>query len=94
MKTATLVHVETGVEYYKDGSLFTPSANEKLLWSMFGMPNGVERFEETFETEIDELVGFTKKEVQSKCDQNFRDGLYSFLPAMGYNQRVELRYGI
>ena len=93
MKTATLVHVETGVEFYKDGSLYTPTQEEKLLWALFGTPYEVERLERTFETEIDELVGFTKREVESKCDENFKKGLYNFLPAMGFNQSVELRWG-
>jgi len=93
MKTATLVHVETGVEFYKDGSLYTPTQEEKLLCAIFGTPSGIERLEQTFETEIDELVGFTKREIQAKCDENFKKGLYSFLPAMGFNQNVELRWG-
>ena len=93
MKTATLVHIETGVEYYKDGSLFTPSANDKLLWSLFGTPENVERIEQTFETEIDELKGFTKREVEARLNENFKNGLYNFLPAMGVNQNVELRWG-
>lgn len=94
MKYATLVHIETGVEYYKDGELYNPTQNEKMMWSLFGTPNNIVRFEETFETEIDDLVGFTKKEIQSKCDQNFKNGKYNFLPTMGFNNNVELRYNI
>jgi hypothetical protein len=90
---ATLVHVETGVEFYKDNSLYTPTKEEKLLWILFGYPSEVERLEQTFETEIDEFVGFTKREIQAKCDENFKKGLYNFLPAMGFNQNVELRWG-
>ncbi len=93
MKTATLVHVETGIEFYKDGSLYNPTQQEKLMWVLFGTPSGVERLEQTFETEIDEISGFTKREIESKVDQNFRNGVYNFLPAMGFNHNVELRWG-
>lgn len=95
MKHATLVHIETGIEYYKDGELhpIIPSEKEKLLWSLFGTPEGVTRIEQTFETEIDEFVCFTKKEIELKVEDNFRKGVYNFLPAMGVNQSIELRYG-
>ena len=93
MRRATLVHVETGVEYYKNGILFNPSSEQKLLWAIFGTPEGVERFEQTFETEIDEFAGFTKKEIEVKVDENFKKGVYNFLPAMGINNNVELRWG-
>lgn len=92
MKTATLVHVETGIEYYKNDILFIPSANEKLLWSLFGTPENVTMIQQTFETEIDEFTGFTKKEIESKVNDNFKKGLYNFLPAMGVNQNIELRF--
>lgn len=95
MKTATLVHVETGVEYYKEGELhsITPSAEQKLLWSLFGTPEGITRVEQTFETVIDEFKGFTKREIEARVNENFKNGLYNFLPAMGVNQNVELRWG-
>jgi hypothetical protein len=80
---ATLVHLETGIEYYKDGSLFTPSYNEKLLWSLFGTPENIERIEQSFETEIDEFTGYTKKEIEARVNQNIEKGLYSFLPTTG-----------
>jgi hypothetical protein len=35
----------------------------------------------------------TKREIQAKFDENFKKGLYNFLPAMGFNQIVELRWG-
>lgn len=92
MKTATLVHVETGVEYYKNDNIFTPSANEKLLWSLLGTPEGIVRLEQTFETEIDEFTGYTKREIEAKVNENLKNGNYNFLPAMGVNQNIELRF--
>jgi hypothetical protein len=92
MKTATLVHVETGIEYYKNDVLFIPSANEKLLWSLFGTPQEIVRLEQTFETEIDEFTGYTKREIEAKLNENLKNGKYNFLPAMGINQNLELRY--
>lgn len=92
MKTATLVHVETGVEFYRNGALFNPSANEKLIWAIYSMPNDVERIEQTFETEIDEIVGFSKREVEAKIEQNFKSGVYNFLPAIGFNQNVIVKW--
>ena len=92
MKTGTLIHIETGVEYYKDGSLYTPTFNEKLMWSLFGTPSGVERFEQTFETEIDEIIGFTKQDIQSRVNENFKNGAYNYLPVMGINHSIELRF--
>ena len=92
MKTGTLVHVETGVEYYKNDNIFTPSANEKLLWSLFGTPKEIVKLEQTFETEIDEFTGYTKREIEAKLNENLKNGKYNFLPAMGINQNLELRY--
>ena len=92
MVTATLVHIETGIEFHKEGSLYNPTRDEKLLWGLFGTPPGIERLEQTFETEIDKLTGNTKKEIQLKCDKNFQKGVYSFLPTIGFNQNVELRW--
>ena len=92
MVHAKLIHVETGVEYYKDGSIYFPSYQEKLLWAVCGLPEGVERLEETFETEIDEFNGRTKKEIKQRVDVNFVNGDYKFLPALGFNQTVELRF--
>jgi hypothetical protein len=80
---ATLVHLETGIEYYKDGSLFTPSSDEKLLWSLFGTPENIERIEQSFETEIDEFTGYSKREIKARVNQNIDKGLYSFLPTTG-----------
>ena len=48
--------------------------------------------QQTFETEIDEFTGFTKKEIEAKVNDNFEKGLYNFLPAMGVNQNIELRF--
>ena len=92
MYKAILVHVETGEEYYKNGDLIFPTQEQKLLWALTGLPNGIEMFGETFETEIDEFIGFTKKEIQNKCDSNFKNGEYNFLPPLGVTQNVELRY--
>ena len=93
MISATLVHVETGVEYYQNETLFSPSSEQKLLWSIFGTPEGIVRVEQTFETQIDEFTGFTKKEIEAKVNDNFKKGLYNFLPAMSVNQNIELRWG-
>ena len=92
MRTATLVHVETVVEFYKSGRLYFPTQKEKLFWALNGTPPEVKRLEQTFETEIDELVGFTKREIQAKCDENFKKGVYNFLPSMGFNENLELRF--
>ncbi len=43
MKSATVTHVSTQIEYVKDGNQFTPTANEKQDWTMFGLPSGVQR---------------------------------------------------
>jgi hypothetical protein len=92
MTTATLVHVEIGIEYYKDDSLYFPKFHEKLLWELLGLPEGVEKLQETFETEIDQFIGYTKKEVQSKYEQNLKNGNYNFLPPIGVNQYLKLRF--
>jgi hypothetical protein len=93
MTHATLVHIETGIEYHNHLGLFSPTDSQKLLWSIFGTPENVTRIERVFETEIDSFTGYTKKEVEAKCNQNFKSGCYSFLPPMGVNHSVELRYG-
>jgi hypothetical protein len=89
---ATLVHVETGIEYYKNNSLFIPLANEKLLWSVFGMPKNIKRLEQTFETEIDKFKGYSKREIETKLNENFKKGFYDFLPSIGLNNNLELRF--
>ena len=66
---------------------------EKLLWSLFGLPENITRLEQTFETEIDEFTGFTKREIEAKVNENFKNGHYNFLPPMGINQSIELRWG-
>jgi hypothetical protein len=45
MKTATITHKEVVTQYFKDGQEVTPSAQEKLLNSIFG----------TFETKTTEF---------------------------------------
>jgi hypothetical protein len=92
MTTAKLIHIETGVEYHKNGELHTPSVEQKLLWSLFGTPEGITRDEQTFETEIDEFTGSTKREIETRVNENFKNKIYNFLPAMGVNQNVVLRY--
>lgn len=92
MVYASLVHVETGVEYHQNDMLIFPSPDQKLLWLVCGLPDGVTRLEETFETEIDEFTGRSKSEIERRVQQNFKDGKYSFLPPLGVNQSVELRY--
>ena len=89
---ATLVHIETATEFYKNDSLYVPTANEKLLWSLFEMPKNIEKLEQTFETEIDEFRGYSKREIEAKLKENFKKGFYDFLPAIGINHNVELRF--
>jgi len=83
MKAASLIHIETGVEYYKDGSLLNPSTNEKLMWAIYGLPEGIEKNEKTFETEIDEFIGFNEKEIKYRLSENIKNGLYNYLPSDG-----------
>lgn len=45
MKTATITHLEKVTQYFKDGVEVTPTANEKLVNSIFGM----------FETKVTEF---------------------------------------
>lgn len=92
MKTGTLVHIETGTEYYNEGTFFNPSGEEKLLWSLFGPPKEIEIINSTFETVIDEITGFSKREVEAKVNDNFKSGLYNFLPPMGINHNIVLRF--
>ena len=87
MLKAILVHKEFGVEYYKNGSLIQPTKQEKLKWEVYGLPNDVEKIEESFETTIDEFVGKTKKEIQSKSDEKIRSGKYNYL---GTNPNLNL----
>jgi hypothetical protein len=92
MRTATLIHQETGVEFYKDGELFTPTHSQKAIWVLYGTPENIKRIERTFETEIDEIIAFSKREVEAKVEQNFKDGKYNFLPPMGFNHNIITRY--
>ena len=94
MKTASLVHVEIGIEYYKGSELeiIEPTAQQKLLWEIVGMPNDVIKTEQKLETEIDRITGKTKREVESQVNKNFLDGMYDFLPPIGVNHSVELRF--
>jgi hypothetical protein len=89
---AELLHKETGVEYYKNGNLFEPEANEKLLWAIFGMPDDVQRIEKKFESVIDTFCGFNKREIDARLNENFKKGCYDFLPAIGFNHSIELRF--
>jgi hypothetical protein len=87
MLKAILVHKEFGVEYYKNGSLIKPTKEEKLNWELYGLPNDIEKLEQSFETTIDEFVGKTKKEIQTKSDENIRIGKYDYL---GTNPNLHL----
>jgi hypothetical protein len=87
MLKAILVHKEFGVEYYKNGSLIQPTKEEKLKWELYGLPNDIEKIEQSFETTIDEFVGKTKKEIQTKSDENIRIGKYDYL---GTNPNLNL----
>jgi hypothetical protein len=87
MLKAILVHKEFGVEYYKNGNLIQPSKEEKLKWELYGLPNDIKKIEQSFETTIDEFVGKTKKEIQSKSDEKIRSGKYNYL---GTNPNLNL----
>lgn len=91
MKKAELVHVENKVEYYKDGNLYNPTEHEKILWSLFEMPDNVQMFKQEFETVIDFLTGFTNREIEAVVSQNFKNGKYNFLPHIGFTDTVVLR---
>lgn len=89
MINATLVHVEIGIEYYEGGNLIFPSADKKLMWSLYGLPNNIKRFEKSFETEIDKFTCFSKQEVQVRVNENIKNNTYNFLPT---NANIELRF--
>ena len=93
MVTAQLIHIETGVEYYNIDELINPTYHQKLLWSIFGTPTEITRKEQVFETVIDEFTGFTKKEVQYTINEKIQQGHYNYLPVMGVNQSLEVRWG-
>jgi hypothetical protein len=91
MKTVSLIHIEKATEYYENGTLITPSAHQKMIWEMYGYPKGIEKIDRVFETVIDEITCFTKDEAQYKINQNFEQGVYDYLPPMGWNHIIELR---
>lgn len=92
MKKAILVHIETGVEYYKNNVLYEPTYHEKLLWTLYGTPENVKKLEQTFETVLDHFKGKTKKEVQKLVDDKFKLGRYNYLPHIAANSNLELRW--
>jgi Leu/Phe-tRNA-protein transferase len=91
MKTISLVHIEKATEYYQNDTLITPSLHQKMMWEMHGLPAEVKRIDQVFETVIDEITCFTKDEAQYKINQNFEQGVYDYLPPMGWNHSIELR---
>lgn len=94
MYTASLIHVETATEYYENEIFINPSANQKLAWELYGIPTNIKKDVKTFETIIDEFTGHTKKEIESKVNENFKNGAYNYLPSMGCNSTIDLRYNI
>jgi len=92
MKTAELVHTEKGTEYYREGNLFAPSFDEKLLWFIVGLPSDIEVIDREFQTVIDQFTGFSKREIESRCNENISAGVYSFLPSMGINHSLTLKF--
>ncbi|MFY8161507.1 MAG: hypothetical protein ACOVNU_09270 [Candidatus Kapaibacteriota bacterium] len=76
---AKVIHNENRFEYYENDNLISPTSSQKFYWDMFGFPKGVERKEELFVTEIDEISGKTKKEVYSIYENNLKEGKYQYI---------------
>lgn len=63
MKTATITHKEVVTQYFKDGIEVTPTANEKLMNSIFGM---FETKTTEFRFQLEVVTYKTKKELEAK----------------------------
>jgi len=87
--SANIIHIEKRVEYYDNGNLINPTLNEKLNWTIYGMPDNIEKREQTFETIIDKVSGNTKKEIDSKINTNIANGEYNYL---GWNPDLQVRF--
>lgn len=86
---AKLVHKEIGVEYYENDNLIFPSESQKKQWEIFGLPNDVEKIEQSFENIVDEFSGKTKKDIENQANQNIESGEYSYL---GFNPNLWLMF--
>ena len=86
-KGGQVVHKEYAIEYYKDDSLIQPTKDEKLKWEIYGLPNGIVKKEQYFETIIDEFNGKTKKEIEEILNKNISIGKYNYL---GHNPNLQL----
>lgn len=52
MKKATIVHLEVVNQYFKDGVEITPTAEEKLLYSIWGVESGINVIRSEFKTDL------------------------------------------
>jgi hypothetical protein len=86
-KGGEVVHKEYGIEYYKDDSLIEPTKDEKLKWEIYGLPKGIVKKEQYFETIVDEFNGKTKKEIEEILNKNISSGKYNYL---GSNPNLQL----
>lgn len=86
---AELIHIEKGIEYYKNDSLIKPTKDEKLHWEIFGLPNGIEKIEQECETIIDEFHGNAKKDIENQYNEKLSIGYYDYV---GFNQLIILKY--
>jgi hypothetical protein len=87
--SAELIHIENATEYYKNDSLIKPTKEQKLNWEIFGLPDGVEKIEQKFETTIDEFYGNTKKDIENQYNQKLSSEYYDYL---GSNPQIILKY--
>lgn len=79
MKIAHVTHVENVSEYRKNGNLFTPNENQKLLWAIFGLPENIEKEQKIFETVIDEIRYITQKELNFIYQAKLQSGEYKYI---------------
>lgn len=87
--SAELIHIENAIEYYKNDSLIKPTKEQKLNWEIFGLPDGIEKIEQKFETTIDEFYGNTKKDIENQYNEKLSSEYYDYL---GSNPQIILKY--
>jgi hypothetical protein len=87
--SAKLIHLENVTEYYKNDSLIKPTSEQKISWSIYGLPNDIEKNEEKFETTIYEFYGNTKKDIENQYNEKLSNGDFDYL---GYNPNTILQY--
>ena len=71
---ANLIHTEVGVEFTRNGNLFTPTGEEMLLWELVGLPDNVNKVVKNFDTVVATANGKTKKEIFAKFDAMLDNG--------------------